>query len=182
MFILLFPSRKHFYRKSSLLHQSFSRENIIAIILVLVSFVWLGFFSYRNVEYSNELWWQFGVNSQASSFLRAVVGVFFILLVLGVMKMLSPFSKDIHLPGNEELELAKAIVRDNREPLGNLAFTGDKYLLFDDKKRLFFDVRSLRKELDCYGRSCRQSDRIKELIWDFYEMTRLHQEEPFFMK
>ncbi|MDQ1275346.1 MAG: phosphatidylglycerol lysyltransferase, partial [Euryarchaeota archaeon] len=105
MFILLLPSRKHFYRKSSLLHQSFNRENIIAIILVLVSFVWLGFFSYRNVEYSNELWWQFGVNSQASSFLRAIVGVFFILFVLGITKMMSPFSKDIHLPGNDEIEL-----------------------------------------------------------------------------
>ena len=118
MFIFLVPSRKHFYRKSSLLHQSFSRENIIAITMVLVSFVWLGFFSYRNVEYSNELWWQFGVDSQASSFLRALVGVFFLLFVLGVMKMLSPFSKDIHLPENDELEIAKSIVRDRQETSG----------------------------------------------------------------
>ncbi|MCO5382950.1 MAG: hypothetical protein NHB15_13395 [Methanosarcina barkeri] len=83
MFVLLLPCRKYFYRKSSLLHQSFSRENIIAISLVLVSFVWLGFFSYRHVEYSNELWWQFGINSQASSFLRATVGVFSYFLFLG---------------------------------------------------------------------------------------------------
>ena len=68
LFFFLLPCRKYFYRKSSLMHQSFSKKNIIAIILVLVSFVWLGFFSYRNVEYSNELWWQFGINSQASSF------------------------------------------------------------------------------------------------------------------
>ncbi len=180
MFILLLPSRKHFYRKSSLLHQSFSRENIIAIILVLVSFVWLGFFSYRNVEYSNELWWQFGVNSQASSFLRAVVGIFFILLVLGVMKMLSPFSKDIHLPGNDEIELAKSIVKESQETWGNLAFTGDKHLLFDDKKKAFLMYGVSGKSWIAMGDPVGQKDQIKELIWDFYEMSKLHQGRAVF--
>ena len=137
LFVFLLPCRKYFYRKSSLLHQSFSRQNMIAITLVLVSFVWLGFFSYRNVEYSNELWWQFGINSQASSFLRATVGVFFLLLVFGIAKMLSPFSRDIHLPGKEEMELAKTIINQSQETWGNLVFTGDKYLLFDDEKKAF---------------------------------------------
>lgn len=180
MFILLLPSRKHFYRKSSLLHQSFSRENIIAIIIVLVSFVWLGFFSYRNVEYSNELWWQFGVNSQASSFLRALVGIFFILLVLGTMKMLSPFSKDIHLPGNDEIELAKAIVKDSQETWGNLVFTGDKHLLFDDKKEAFLMYGVSGKSWIAMGDPVGQNDQIKDLIWDFYEMSKLHQGRAVF--
>lgn len=180
MFVLLLPSRKHFYRKSSLLHQSFSRENIIAIILVLVSFVWLGFFSYRNVEYSNELWWQFGVNSQASSFLRAVVGIFFFLLVLGITKMLSPFSKDIHLPGTEELELAKTIVKAGKETSGNLAFTGDKYLLFDAQKKAFLMYGISGKSWIAMGDPVGQKDQIKELIWDFYEMSKLHQGRAVF--
>ncbi|AKB74978.1 hypothetical protein MSLAZ_1717 [Methanosarcina lacustris Z-7289] len=180
MSVLLFPSRKHFYRKSSLLHQSFSRENIIAIILVLVSFIWLGFFSYRNVEYSNELWWQFGVNSQASSFLRAVVGIFFLLLVLGVMKMLSPFSRDIHLPGPEELELAKMILRESPETWGNLALTGDKYLLFDDEKNAFLMYGVSGKSWIAMGDPLGKSDQIKELIWDFFEMSKLHQGRAVF--
>ena len=180
MFVLLFPSRKHFYRKSSLLHQSFSRENIIAIILVLVSFIWLGLFSYRNVEYSNELWWQFGVNSQASSFLRAAVGIFFILLVLGVMKMLSPFSKDIHLPGPEELELAKTILRESPETWGNLALSGDKYLLFDARKQAFLMYGVSGKSWIAMGDPVGKSEQIKELIWDFYEMSKLHQGRAVF--
>jgi len=178
--VLLLPSRKHFYRKSSLLHQSFSRENIIAIILVLVSFIWLGLFSYRNVEYSNELWWQFGVNSQASSFLRAVVGIVFMLLVLGIMKMLSPFSKDIHLPGPEELELAKTILRDSPETWGNLALSGDKYLLFDAGKKAFLMYGVSGKSWIAMGDPVGKSDQIKELIWDFYEMSKLHQGRAVF--
>jgi len=175
LFALLFPCRKHFYRKSSLLHQSFSRQNLIAITLVLVSFVWLGFFSYRNVEYSNELWWQFGVNSQASSFLRAMVGIFSLLLVFGIAKMLSPFSRDIHLPTTEEIELAKTIINQSDETWGNLVFTGDKYLLFDDEKKAFLMYGVSGRTWISMGDVVGSSNEAKELIWDFYEMSKLHQ-------
>ncbi len=175
LFALLFPCRKHFYRKSSLLHQSFGRQNLIAITLVLVSFVWLGFFSYRNVEYSNELWWQFGVNSQASSFLRAMVGIFSLLLVFGIAKMLSPFSRDIHLPTTEEIELAKTIINQSDETWGNLVFTGDKYLLFDDEKKAFLMYGVSGRTWISMGDVVGFSAQAKELIWDFYEMSKLHQ-------
>ncbi len=175
LFFFLLPCRKYFYRKSSLMHQSFSRKNIIAIILVLVSFVWLGFFSYRNVEYSNELWWQFGINSQASSFLRATVGTFLLLLVFGMVRMLSPFSRDIHQPGEEEMELAKTIINRSQETAGNLVFTGDKYLLFDDEKQAFLMYGISGKTWVAMGDLVGTSSQAKELIWDFYEMSKLHQ-------
>ncbi len=175
LFICLLPCRKYFYRKSSLLHQSFSRENLIAITLVLVSFVWLGFFSYRHVEYSNELWWQFGINSQASSFLRATVGVFFLLLVFGSAKLLSPFSRDIHLPGKEEIELAKAIVNQSPEAWGNLVLTSDKYLLFDDEKKAFLMYGVSGRTWISMGDIVGKSGQAKELLWDFYEISKLHQ-------
>ncbi|HET8688071.1 MAG TPA: phosphatidylglycerol lysyltransferase domain-containing protein, partial [Methanosarcina sp.] len=175
LFFFLLPCRKYFYRKSSLLHQSFSRKNIIAITLVLVSFVWLGFFSYRNVEYSNELWWQFGINSQASSFLRAMVGAFLLLLVLGIAKMLSPFSRDIHMPGKEEMELAKTIINRGEETSGNLVFAGDKYMLFDVEKQAFLMYGISGKTWVAMGDVVGTGNQAKELIWDFYEMSKLHQ-------
>jgi phosphatidylglycerol lysyltransferase len=175
LFICLLPCRKNFYRKSSLLHQSFSRGNLIAITLVLISFVWLGFFSYKHVEYSNELWWQFGINSQASSFLRATVGVFSLLLVFGIIKLLSPFSKDIHLPDGEEIELAKTIVNQSPETWGNLALTRDKYLFFDDEKKAFLMYGISGKTWISMGDIVGSSEEAKELLWDFYETSKLHQ-------
>ncbi len=175
LFFFLLPCRKYFYRKSSLMHQSFSSRNMIAITLVLLSFVWLGLFSYQNIEYSNELWWQFGVNSQASSFLRATVGAFVLLLVFGVAKMLSPFSRDIHMPGTEEMELAKTIINQSKETAGNLVFTGDKYLLFDDEKKAFLMYGVSGKTWVAMGDIVGTSNQAKELIWDFYEMSKLHQ-------
>jgi phosphatidylglycerol lysyltransferase len=175
LFFFLLPCRKYFYRKSSLMHQSFSMRNIIAITLVFVSFVWLGFFSYRNVQYSNELWWQFGINSQASSFLRATVGAFLLLLVFGVAKMLSPFSRDILMPGEEEIGLAKTIINQSQETSGNLVFAGDKYLLFDDEKKAFLMYGVSGKTWVAMGDIVGTSEQAKELIWDFYEMSKLHQ-------
>jgi len=142
---------------------------------VLVSFVWLGFFSYRNVEYSNELWWQFGINSQASSFLRATVGVFFLLLIFGTVKMLSPFSRDINMPGKEEMGLAKTIINQSHETSGNLVFAEDKYLLFDDEKKAFLMYGISGKTWVAMGDIVGTSNQAKELIWDFYEMSKLHQ-------
>jgi phosphatidylglycerol lysyltransferase len=85
-------SRKTLLQKVPLLHQSFSRENIIAISLVLelrlarVLFIpECGIFKRTLVAVRSEF--------PGFSFLRAVVGIFFILLVLGVMKMLSRFPK-----------------------------------------------------------------------------------------
>lgn len=175
LFFFLLPCRKYFYRKSSLMHQSFSRSNVTAITLVFVSFVWLGFFSYHKVEYSNELWWQFGINSQASSFLRATVGAFILLLVLGMAKILSPFSRDIHMPGAEEMELAKKIINQSEETAGNLVFTGDKYLLFDDEKQAFLMYGVSGKTWVAMGDIVGTSSQAKELIWDFYEMSKMHQ-------
>ncbi|HEX9492230.1 MAG TPA: lysylphosphatidylglycerol synthase domain-containing protein, partial [Thermoanaerobaculia bacterium] len=71
MLFALVSSRRHFYRKASLVNESFGPGWIYAILLVLISSAWLGFFSYKHVEYSNDLWWRFGFRSDAPRFLRA---------------------------------------------------------------------------------------------------------------
>src|SRR5207253_6600715 len=59
MLFALIASRRHFYRKASLVNESFGPGWIFAILLVLISSAWLGFFSYKYVAYSNDLWWRF---------------------------------------------------------------------------------------------------------------------------
>ncbi|HEX5338055.1 MAG TPA: lysylphosphatidylglycerol synthase domain-containing protein, partial [Gallionella sp.] len=70
MLALFIPVRKHFYRRSALLQLDLSPQwSALAAIVVLGS-TWLGFFSYKHVEYSSELWWQFALHGDASRFLR----------------------------------------------------------------------------------------------------------------
>lgn len=175
IFLLLLPQRKHFYRKSSLLNQSFSRDNIIAIAVVVLSFIWLGLFAHEPMEYSEELLWQFGTNMYVSRFFRSIVGISIILAVFGVMRLLSGSSKDLKLPNNHEINTVKEIIRESTDTNGNLALLEDKYVLFDEQKTSFLAYGISGKSWVCMGDPIGNCKNIKEMIWDFHEMTNLHQ-------
>lgn len=175
IFLLLLPQRKHFYRKSSLLNQSFSRDNIIAIAVVVLSFVWLGLFAHEHVEYSEELLWQFGTNMHVSRFLRSVVGISIVLAIFGVMRLLGGSSKDLKFPDKEEMATVKEIVKTSTDTNGNLVLLEDKYVLFDETKNTFIMYGISGKSWICMGDPIGNSKNVKELIWDFHEMANLHQ-------
>lgn len=175
IFLLLLPQRKHFYRKSSLLNQSFSRDNIIAIAVVVLSFIWLGLFTNEHVEYSEELLWQFGTNMHVSRFLRSVVGISIVLTIFGVMRLLGGSSKDLKFPDKEEMAAVKEIIKKSTDTNGNLAFLEDKYVLFNEMKNTFIMYGISGKSWICMGDPIGSSKNVKELIWDFHEMANLHQ-------
>ena len=54
MFLALLPYRRNFYRKASIFSGDFTPAWIAAIIIVLLGSVWIGFFSYKHVEYSSD--------------------------------------------------------------------------------------------------------------------------------
>ena len=175
IFLLLLPQRKHFYRKSSLLNQSFSRDNIIAIAVVVLSFIWLGLFAHEHMEYSEELLWQFGTNIHVSRFFRSIVGISIVLAVFGVMRLLGGSSKDLKLPNNHEINTVKEIIRESTDTNGNLALLEDKYVLFDEQKTSFLAYGISGKSWVCMGDPIGNCKNIKEMIWDFHEMANLHQ-------
>jgi lysylphosphatidylglycerol synthetase-like protein (DUF2156 family) len=56
---------------------------------------WLGFFSYKHVEYSSDLWWQFSLRrGDAPRFLRASIGVFAVLMLVAIRRLLRPAAPD----------------------------------------------------------------------------------------
>lgn len=175
IFLLLLPQRKHFYRKSSLLNQSFSRDNIIAIGVVVLSFIWLGFFAHEHVQYSQELLWQFGANMHVSRFLRSVVGISIVLVIFGVIRLLGGSSKDLKLPDEGEMAKTKEIIRTSTDTNGNLVLLEDKYVLFNEQKTTFLMYGISGKSWVCMGDPIGNNKNVKELIWDFHEMANLHQ-------
>src|SRR5205085_5962238 len=92
----LIASRRHFYRKASFLNESFGPGWIAAIALVLISSAWLGFFSYKHVEYSSDLWWRFQLRADAPRFLRGAVGVVGALLLFAIRRLLRPAAPQPH--------------------------------------------------------------------------------------
>jgi phosphatidylglycerol lysyltransferase len=180
MLFALVASRRHFYRKASLLNEGFGPGWIAAIVLVLISSAWLGFFSYKHVEYSRDLWWHFSFRADAPRFLRASVGVVGLLLLYSIQRLLRPAPEEPDPPSTEELDRAAAILAAEKNSQANVALLGDKPLLFSPSGRAFLMYGVEGRSWIAMGDPIGADDEKQELIWQFREMCDLHTGWPVF--
>ena len=180
MLFALVSTRHRFYRRSSIAGERLGLRWIGAVAIVLVSFTWLGFFSYKHVGYSNDLWWQFEFRADAPRFLRAAVGVMAVLLIAATRRLLRPGATDAQRPTPEQIAQAEAIVRIDPSSESNLALVGDKAFLFSDSGRAFImygvEGRSWIARGDPVGSDVEKG----ELIRKFRELSDLHGGFPAF--
>jgi phosphatidylglycerol lysyltransferase len=180
MLFALVASRRHFYRNASLANESFGQGWIFAILLVLISSAWLGFFSYKHVEYSNDLWWRFQFRADAPRFLRAGVGVLAAMLIVAVRHLLRPAIPEPDPPTPAALDLAEEIVRGDAHSQSNLALLGDKPLLFSESRRAFIMYGVEGRSWVAMGDPVGPDEEKSELIWKFRELCDLHAGWPVF--
>jgi phosphatidylglycerol lysyltransferase len=167
---ILLSSRKHFYRKASLFSQRFTPGWMIAIILVLLCSIWIGFFSYKHVEYSDELWWRFTLLGDASRFLRTTVGVMGATLFFAFARLLHPGPPEPSLPSTNDLEKARNIVEKSLRTYAHLALLGDKEFLFSDNEKAFIMYGIEGRSWVALGDPIGPKEEWIELVWRFREM------------
>ena len=163
----LIPSRKQFYRRTALTEHRFSLEWSIAIFLVIFTSIWLGLFSYRNVRYSGELWWQFSLKGDTSRFLRASVGVAVVLLAFGISRLMRPAGYRPVLPNKEQHEKARAVIMNSDNPNANLALLGDKAFLFSRSGRSFIMYGVHARSWIALGDPIGPEEEWRDLILDY---------------
>ena len=176
----LLPCRQHFYRKASLTGEWLSPTWIGAIALVLLASVWLGFFSYKHVEYSNELWWQFAFSGDAPRFLRATVGALGVALLFAVARLLRPATPQPAAPTGAELEKARGIVGRSPRTYANLALLGDKSFLFSASGNTFIMYAVHGRSWVALGDPVGSAEEMPELVWRFGELCDRHDDWPVF--
>lgn len=96
IFLALLPARGEFDRRGGLLRQPPSPTWFFAAGVALASALWLGLFSYKHVEFGDELWWHFALHGDASRFLRASVAVGVIALAAAVVHLVTVASRLRH--------------------------------------------------------------------------------------
>jgi phosphatidylglycerol lysyltransferase len=170
MFGALLPSRHHFYRKASLIGQRFTSGWMIAIIVVLLCSAWLGIFSYKNITYSDELWWQFALYGDAPRFLRATAGTIAVAMFFALASLLRSTLPEPALPGKEDLEKAHEIVTKSRKTYANLALLGDKSLFLSENKTAFIMYGVEGQSRVVLGDPVGPEREMTELVWQFHEM------------
>lgn len=176
LLLALIPSRRYFYRRSSLLSPSFSPGWIAAILLVVVCAAWLGLFSYQHIEYRHDLWWSFAFHGegQASRFMRAFVGSASVLLLFAIWRLIRPASPKSHKPSGDELERAAGIIEKSPSTTASLALLGDKALLFSESGSSFIMYGTEGKSWVAMGDPVGPEDERAEIVWRFREEVDRH--------
>jgi phosphatidylglycerol lysyltransferase len=179
----LLPARRNFYRHASLFGERFTIGWLITIAVVLGCSIWLGFFSYKHVEYSNSLWWafSFGGGGEAPRFLRAMVGAVGMVLFFGVSNLLRPTNFEPTLPDAAELAQASRLIAAYPHTYAHLALMGDKALLFNEARDAFLMYGVEGRTWVVMGDpvASRETDR-QELAWAFRELCERHDGWPVF--
>ncbi len=139
MFSSTLPSRRHFYRRASLISQRFTLGWIAAIISCFACSVWLGIFSLKTWNFQRS----YGGNSpfigDAPRFLRATVGAIGAALFMAMARLLRPVPTEPPFPGMTDLERAVPLSKDHEKLMPILPCSEIKH---------FFSART-KRHLSC---------------------------------
>jgi phosphatidylglycerol lysyltransferase len=170
----LIPSRRYFYRRASLLAEPLRPGWLVAIGTVLAATLWLGFFSFKHVEYSHDLWWQFTLSAEAPRFLRATVGVLSLAVAVSLARLLRPARPAAIVSTIAREHPARAIVASSPRTQANLVFLGDKAMLLNERASAFIMYGVSGRTWVAMGDPLGPEAEHASLVRRFHEMCHRH--------
>jgi phosphatidylglycerol lysyltransferase len=176
----LIPSRRVFYRKAAITSEPFGNGWIAAVVVVGIVTTWLAFFSYRNVDFTSAVWWQFSGRGDAPRSLRAMIGVLGALMLFGFTRKLRHAEAEPELPSPRQLDLAAQIASSSHSTMANLALLGDKALLFSDSGQTMIMYGVAGRSWIALGDPLGPDSERGELAWRFRESADRHGGWPVF--
>src|SRR5262249_54287191 len=157
---------------SSLMAEPFTSGWILGAVLVIGASLWLGYFSFRHVEYTQELWWRFAFfEGDAPRFLRASIVSVTGALAFGLIHLMRPARVEPGRPTEEELNAAAVLVHRSPDSNAFLALLGDKALLFDEKRTAFVMYAVEGRSWVAMGDPVGEPAAATELVWRFRELA-----------
>jgi phosphatidylglycerol lysyltransferase len=173
-------AHRQFWRRSSITGEPLTTGWTVAVVAALVGTTWLGFFSYRHIAYSNDLWWQFATRGDAPRFLRATVGVAVAAVGFAVARLMRPAVHVPTPPCEDEIEVVRDILRGSGRSDSNLALLGDKAILFGDRSDSFLMYAVQGRSWVALGDPVGPPDAQRALVSSFRALARRHGGRPVF--
>ena len=140
-------------------------------MLALSATAWLGFFSYKNVEFRSDFWWQFGLHANAPRFLRAMVGAAGLSLAVALSRIMQPGKVKPAGDAHEQMERARSLLEASQKAASNLALLGDKSFLFSSSGQSFLMYGIQGRSWIAMGDPVGPRDEWAELVWAFRELA-----------
>ena len=177
---LLLVSRREFYRQADLFAVRPSFEWILAVIVAIGASIWLGFFVWRNVEYQNVLWWDFGYHHDAPRFMRATLGVFVAALGIAAYILLHRSQPAADPAAPDEVARILPLVAASPRSEANLALLGDKRFVLAPDGRGFVMYGVQGRSWISMGDPVADDGEVDDLVWQFKELVDRHGGMPVF--
>lgn len=171
---MLWLGRDAFNRPASLFARRFSPGWMLSVALLLAATVWLGLFSFKHVDYSHELWWQFALQGDAPRFLRASLLLVLTGGGLALLHLLRPAPPEPGRPSGQDLAQAARIVAAAPQSDAALALLGDKRLLFSPAGEAFIMYQVRGQSWIAMGDPVGPERAREALVWRFREMADRH--------
>ena len=135
---LLQWTRHGFYRRTTMTSQPFGFTWFGSVATVIGLATWAGFFAYRKIPYSNDLWWQFTLDADAPRFLRGLLGVSIVLGIGVGWKLLAPTAVGrLDAVPLDDLAAARTVLDQAVRSDAMLALTGDKRFILSADRDAF---------------------------------------------
>ncbi|MGA7540057.1 MAG: bifunctional lysylphosphatidylglycerol flippase/synthetase MprF [Steroidobacteraceae bacterium] len=171
---VLMLGRRAFYRPTAILDERFTPVWVASVAGAIILSIWIGFLVYRNVPYSERLWWTFALHANAGRMLRASLAVVVLASAYLMLNLLRPARPEPAVAGTEDLVRARAIINRTDQSLANAALTGDKRLLFNERADTFLMYQVARHSWIALGDPVGPRTGAEELVWRFRELSDRH--------
>ena len=170
---ILWLARKAFDRPSRLFQGQISTTWLAATLAAVGSMAVVGFLAFRNIVYSDELWWSFLRDNDASRFLRGGLAVSIVTFVVAIMTLFSSPSHRRARATPAELAEARAILeRSHDAPAAAwIGLTGDKDIVFSESRRSYLVYRVRANRWIALGMPIGDASEREALMWRFVEMA-----------
>lgn len=169
--LVFIPSRKYFYRKTSLIEERFTPPWIAATVLVVSSSIVLGIISYRIRHVEPGF---FNLNYEQGRFLRATAGMMGVLIIFGAMRLLRPAHILPPLPSDADFTDAALIAAGSTEAAAHLAVLGDKRFVFNERRTAFIMYGISGRSWVALGDPVAPVKEVPALIEKFVQLADAH--------
>ena len=171
---VLVLGRRAFYRPTSILDERFTPIWAVSIAGVIATAIWVSFLAFRHIELSNDLWWTFAMDANASRTLRATFLVVVLATAYLLLNVLQPARPEPGAADAKDLAEARRIIAKSDLTVANAALSGDKRLLFSDGGDAFIMYQVAGRSWVALGDPIGPAAHAEDLVWRFRELSDHH--------
>ncbi len=169
MLLVIAPSKRFFYRKSSILEERFTPGWLFAIGVVILGTIGIAFAQYGSEGLGSDVFWDFGIKAQGPRAQRALVIGLIALVAFAVARLLRPARQRTAIANASDIAAALPLVAASPRSTSYYALLGDKAFMFNESRTAFIMYGIAGQSWVAYGDPVGSAADSVALIHDFIE-------------